>query len=187
MRRTLALAALLAAGAAPAPGYHYWLDGARSAVSAKVAYLGFGSKTARFPQMRGSIRLNPARLDAIDLDVELDAAALTAGSQRDTEYLRGKDFFDVAQYPAVRFSGHRMTMTGPSTAEIDGQITTRGITRPAKLAVTFQEPPARANGRDPIHLTARTSINRKDFGMTAYAVMVGKTVTITIDARLMPG
>ena len=187
MRRLLALTTLLALAATPAPGYHYWLDGARSEVSAKVAYMGFGSKVARFPQMRGSIRLNPARLDAIDLDVELDAAALTAGSQRDAKYLRGRDFFDVEQYPVVRFSGHRMAMTGPTTAEIEGKITTRGITRPAKLAVTFQDPPARANGRDPVLLTARTSINRKDFGMTAYSVIVGKTVTITIDARLMPG
>ena len=187
MRRLLALAALLAAGATPAPGYHYWLDGAHSAVSAKVAFMGFGSKTARFPQMRGSIRLNPARLDAIDLDVELDATALAAGTQRDTKYLRGKDFFAVAQYPVVRFSGHRMTMTGPTTAEIHGQISTRGITRPATLAVTFQDPPAQATGRVPVHLTARTSINRKDFGMTAYSVVVGKTVTITIDARLVPG
>ena len=187
MRRLLALAALLAAGASPAPGFHYWLDGAHSAVSAKVAYLGFGSKVAQFPRMRGSIRLNPARLDAIDLDVELDAAALIAGSQRDTDYLRGKDFFAVEQYPLVRFSGHRMTMTGATTAEIDGQITTRGITKPARLAVTFQDPPARANGRDPVQLTARTRINRKDFGMTAFSVVIGKTVTITITARLIPG
>lgn len=78
-------------------------------------------------------------------------------------------------------------MTGLATAQVEGQITTRGVTRPAQLAVIFQDPPARANGHNPIQLTARTSINRKDFGMTAYPVVVGKTVTITIDARLMPG
>ena len=187
MRRLLVLAALLSVSAAPGPAFHYWLDGPHSVVSAKVSYMGFGSKTARFPQMRGSIRLNPARLDTIDLDVELDAAALTAGGQRDTNYLRGKDFFYVEQYPVVRFSGHRMTMSGPTTGQIDGQITTRGVTRPATLAVTFKDPPARATGRDPVQLTARTNINRKDFGMTAYSMVVGKTVTITIEARLMPG
>ena len=187
MRRLLALAALLSLAAAPGPSYHYWLDGTHSSVSARVSYLGFASKTARFPQMRGSIRLNPARLDAIDLDVELDAGALIGGSTGDTKYLRGKDFFYVEQYPSVRFSGHQMTMSGPTTALIDGQITARGMTRPATLAVTFNTPPARLSGHDPIVLNARTSINRRDFGMTAYSVVVGKTVTITIDARLMPG
>ena len=187
MRRLFALAALLAVSAAPSPGYRYWLDGPHSLVSARVSYMGFASKIARFPQMRGSIHLNPAQLDVIDLDVELDASALTAGRQSDTKYLRGKDFFDVEQYPVVRFSGHRMVMTGPTTAEVAGQITARGITRPATLAVTFQDPPAQATGRVPVHLTARARINRKDFGMTAYSVVVGKTVTITIEARLMPG
>ena len=187
MRRLLALVALLSISAAPGASYHYWLDGSRSSVMARVSYLGFGSKVARFPQMRGSIRLNPARLDTIELDVELDASALSAGRASDTRYLRGKDFFAVEQFPVVHFSGHRMTMSGPNTAAIEGMITARGITRPAELAVTFKDPPARATGRDPIELTARTSINRKDFGMTAYPMIVGKTVTITIDARLMPG
>ena len=187
MRRLLAIAALLSLAAAPGPAFHYWLDGPHSSVRARVSFMGLGSKTASFPQMRGSIRLNPARLDTIDLDVELDAGALSGGSTSDTRYLRGKDFFAVEQYPVVRFSGHKMVMSGPTTAAVEGMITTRGITRPATLAVTFDAPPARATGRDPVLLTARTSINRRDFGMTAYSVVVGKTVTITIDARLMPG
>ena len=187
MRRLLVLLPLLAVGAVAEPSYHYWLDGPHSAVTAKVSYMGFGSKVARFPQMRGSIRLNPARLNTIGLEVELDANAMSAGSKSDTTYLRGQDFFDVDQYPVVRFAGQSMRMTGPTNAQIEGQITTRGVTRPTTLTVTFRDPPARANGRDPIELSARTSINRKDFGMTAYSVVVGKTVTITINARLMPG
>ena len=188
VRFVLALVPLFAiAATAPSPSHHYWLDGAHSSVSARVSYMGFGSKTARFPQMRGSIRLSPARLDAIDLDVELDASALDAGGKSDTNYLRGKDFFWVQQYPMVRFTGHRMTMTGAVTAQVDGEITARGVTRPATLVVTFKDPPANATGRDPVELNAQARINRRDFGMNAYSMVVGKTVTITIDARLMPG
>jgi len=188
VRLVAALIPLFAiAATAPAASHLYWLDPGHSSVSARVSYMGFGSKTARFPQMRGSIRLNPARLDAIDLDVELDASALDAGGKSDTNYLRSKDFFWVQQYPVVRFSGHRMTMTGATTAQVDGEISARGVTRPASLTVTFKDPPAQATGRNPIQLSAQTRINRRDFGMTAYSMVVGKMVTITIDARLMPG
>lgn len=185
-RLVLALPMLLAV-AASGPAYRYQLDGAGSQVSARVSYLALGSKTARFPAMRGSIRLSPGQLDAIDLDVELDARAMTAGSKTDTDYLKGKAFFDVANHPVVRFSGRRMTMTGPEAARVEGQITARGITRPAVLAVTFSDPPAKATGREAVQLTATTAINRKDFGMTAYSLLVGKKVTITIKARLVPG
>lgn len=186
--RRIALAlTLLLATASAGPVYRYQLDGGASAVSARVSFLGLGHKIARFPAMRGSIRLSPDRLDEIDLDVDLDARSMTAGNKTDTEYLKGKAFFDIANHPAVRFSGRRMAMTSPSTARVDGQITARGMTRPTVLAVTFRDPPAKATGRATVELTATTTINRKDFGMTAYSVIVGKKVTITIKARLVPG
>jgi len=178
---------LLVLTAAASPTYRYQLDGDRSDVSARVSYLGLGHKTARFPVMRGSIRLAPDRLDAINLEVELDARALTATSTTDTKYLRGKDFFDVAHHPTVRFSGQRMVMTSPLTARVEGQVSVRGVTRPTTLAVTFRDPPARASGRVPIELSATAAINRRDFGMTSYGMVVGKKVAITIKARLVPG
>lgn len=186
MRVALSLLPLLALAGA-SPSYRYQLDGANSRVSARVAYMGIGSKTARFPAMKGFIRIQPDRLDAIDLEVELDARALDAGGKTDTAYLRGKSFFDVARFPTVSFSGHKMAMTGPTSARIDGQLTARGVTRPTTLDVTFRDPPARAMGREPVQLSARTIINRRDFGMTSYGLIVGKTVKITIEARLVPG
>ncbi|MEQ1499631.1 MAG: YceI family protein [Novosphingobium sp.] len=179
------MAALASLAAAP-PAYRYQLDNAHSTVTAKVSYLGVGSKTARFPVMKGAIRITPDRLGEIDLYVELDARALDAGSKGDTAQLRGKDFFDVARHPAITFTGQRMTMNGPVSARLDGTITARGISRPASLAVTFRDPPARASGRDPVQLRATTTINRREFGMNAYGWAIGKTVKITIDARLMP-
>lgn len=186
MRRLLAFAPLLAL-AATGPAYRYRLDGSRSTVNARVSYLGLGSKTVRFPTMKGSIRIAPDRLEDIDLTVELDPRALTAGSKSDTDRLRGKDFFDVGNHPSVTFSGRRMTMNSPVTARIDGTITARGVSKPAVLAVTFRDPPARATGRDPVQLNATTTIDRRQFGMTAYGWAVGSKVTITIDARMVPG
>lgn len=185
--RILIALPLLLAIAAAGPAYRYQLDSGASEVSAKVSYLGLGSKTARFPAMRGSIRMTPDRLETSALDVELDARAMTAGGKRDTDYLKGKDFFDVANHPTVRFTGNRMTMLSETSARVEGQVTARGVTRPAILAVTFRDPPARATGREPVQLAATTSINRRDFGMTAYSMVIGKKVTITIKARLVPG
>lgn len=186
MRLVLCLVAPLLIGAA-SPSYRYQIDAARSEVSAKVGFFGIASKTARFPQMNGRIALSPEKLDTIDLDVEIDARRLTAGDSVTLSRLKGKDFFDVERYPTVRFAGKRMQMTGPVTATVAGEVTARGVTRPATLAVTFCDPPAQATGRDPVELTARTVIDRREFGMTAYSAIVGKKVTITIKARMTPG
>lgn len=179
--------ALVASTAAVNPGFRYQLDPAQSEVNARVSFFGLASKTAHFPRMSGTIRITPDRLDAIDMTVELDARSLDGGNRITTERLKGKDFFDVANHPLVRFEGQRMTMTGPVTAQLDGQITARGVTRPARLTIAFRQDPAKATGRDPILLSARATINRQDFGMKAYSLVVGKKVTITINARMVPG
>ena len=48
-------------------------------------------------------------------------------------------------------------------------------------------PPGEATGRAPIALTATTTIDRRDFGMTAYPLIVGRKVKIRIRARMVPG
>lgn len=186
MRYLVAVLALLFATAASAPALRYQLDGTHSQVAAKVGVMGLASKTARFPKMTGGISLTPERLETIALDVSLDARALIATDDATTKQLRGPKFFDVERHPTVRFAGQRMTMTGATSARVDGTITARGVTRPARLSVTFAQPPAQATGREPIALTASGTIDRLEFGMTSYSLFVGKKVTITIKARMVP-
>lgn len=170
---------------ASTPLHHYTL-GAESSVQAKVAFFGIASKTAGFPRLTGHAALDPARLDAIDLDVSIDARAIVAPDKVTLSRLKGKDFFDVDRYPTVRYRGTAMTMTGPRSADVRGELTARGVTRPGVLKVTFDKPPAQVSGRDPISITGRTEIDRLDFGMTAWQMVVGRKVTITLRARMMP-
>lgn len=187
MLRVVFATLLLFATAAASPSYRYQLDAPGSEVSAKVGFLGLSSKTARFPKMSGTILLAPGRLDGINLDVTLDARAITAGDKLTQDRLRGPQFFDAGRYPVIAFSGQRMTMTGAATAQVDGALTARGVTRPVQLTVTFARPPVQASGREPIGFVASTTIDRRQFGMTAYSMIVSRKVTITIKARMVPG
>ncbi|WP_454278809.1 YceI family protein [Sphingomonas sp. Marseille-Q8236] len=176
------------AGSATAPGsFAYGIDPAHARVQAKVGFFGLGSKTARFPRLEGRIALSDRDAQAVTLDVRIDAQALEAGDSLTRSRLRGPDFFDVERYPRVIFHGSTMTRTGPHSAQVAGTITARGVTRPATLAVDFSRDFAAMTGREPVHIAASTRIDRRDFGMTAYPLIVGRQVTITIDADLMPG
>ncbi len=183
----LVLAAPTAAQVSPSVSVlRYRIDAPKSNVKARVGFFGIASKTARFPKVNGGIDLQPSRLDTIRLDVTLDTTALEAGDEVTLKRLKGENFFDVKRHPTVRFLGRRMTMTGPITATIDGDLTARGVSRPVTLAVSFANPPAKATGREPIRLSAQTKIDRTDFGMDAYRLIVAKTVTITINAQMVP-
>lgn len=184
MRGLRALPALLLVGAAP--DRRYTIDAAGSDVTAKVAFFGLASKTARFPKLSGGIALSPDNPAQIDLTVRLDATALTAPDTVTLARLRGPKFFDVARHPVILFAGNQMRMTSDREATIAGQITARGITRPATLAVRFTAPPLQADRRTPLTLHGETVIDRRDFGMTAYPLVVGRKVTIRIRAALVP-
>lgn len=163
------------------------VDSKASSVSAKVGFFGLGSKTAGFPQMSGKVLLEPDRPDRISLDVTLDARALTAPDKVTLARLRGEKFFWVERYPTIRFVGERMALAGDRKGTISGTLTARGVTQPVTLAVSFDKAPLSAARGEAMTLTGTTTIDRRKFGMTAYSLVVGKQVTITLKARMVPG
>lgn len=184
----LALAASILAlgGNTPPQKLRYRIDAQHSDVHARVGFFGIASKTARFPAISGGIELDPAHLESVKLDVTLDATALEAGDTVTLKRLKGPDFFDVEHHPQVRFVGRSMTMTGPVTAVVSGDLTAKGVTRPTTLDVSFTAPPTKATGREAIRLSGRARIDRTAFGMTAYRLIVAKNVTISIDTQMVP-
>lgn len=176
-----------AADGSASPGaIGYIIDPAHARVQAKVGFFGLGSKTARFPRVEGRVALSDHDAKAVTLDVRIDAQALEAGDSLTRSRLRGPDFFDVDHYPRVTFHATGMTRIGPHSATVTGTIAARGVTRPATLAVDFSRDFAAMTGREPVHIAATTRIDRRDFGMTAYPLIVGRQVTIAIDADLVP-
>ncbi|KUR71230.1 hypothetical protein AQZ52_11210 [Novosphingobium fuchskuhlense] len=163
----------------------YVIDKSASHVDAKVPFFGIASKTAKFPDMSGTFNLSFANLEALDMVVDIDARTLTTGDAQ-TNTLKGRSFFDVAHHPTVRFVGKRLKMTGDRTAEVEGQITARGVTRPIRLAVTFSVPPFSTGGTQPISIVGTGVIDRRQFGMTAFPWIIGAMVNVTIRARMVP-
>lgn len=182
-----AVVLMASSGVASTPvTYRFALAPAASAANAKVAFFGLGSRTASFPALQGNVALSPAHMDQIKLDVAIDATQLKAGDKLTMDRLKSKDFFYVEKYPTIRFKGTKLAMTDTTHGIVYGELTARGVSRPVALNVGFSAPPAKASGKDAIQLTAATTINRNDFGMKAYPVIVGKKVSIAISTRLMP-
>ena len=185
-RAIIASLCALFLGAAAPTGTTYAVDAAASSVSARVPFFGIGSRSAGFPDLAGTIRLSPSDPRQIDLDVRLNARSLTAPDSLTLSRLRGEKFFWVEKYPTVRFQGRRMTLRTDRSGTVEGTLTARGVSQPVTLQVTFDTPPANAAPGQPITLTGETRIKRRDFGMTAYSLIVGKTVTIKLKAKLRP-
>ena len=163
----------------------YTLDASASNVSAKVPFFGLASKTAKFPRMQGAVTIVPGAPEKAVIDVTFDATAIEAPDAVTLARLRGERFFWVDKYPTIRFMGRALTLSSATRGTVSGELTARGVTRPATLAVTFDADPVAQAGK-PVSFTGTTTIDRREFGMKSYQLIVGNKVDITLKARMVP-
>lgn len=164
----------------------YVLDGQASSVSAKVAFFGLASKQAEFPSMSGTVRIVPDKPSQALVDVTIDARTITAPDKVTLKRLRGDKFFWVDKYPTIHFAGSRLAMRDATQGIVYGKLTARGVTRDEQLQVTFDRAPETAPAGQAITLSGEMEIDRRDYGMNAYRLIVGKQVEIRLRARMVP-
>ena len=181
----LPLFAVLALANSASVPQRYTLDASASNVSAKVPFFGLASKTARFPRMEGAVTIVPGAPEKALIDVTFDATAIEAPDSVTLARLRSDKFFWVEKYPSIRFIGRSLKLSSTTRGTVSGELTARGVTRPATLAVTFNADPIAQAGK-PISFTGTTTIDRRRFGMKAYQLVVGNKVDITLKARMIP-
>ncbi|NJO13962.1 MAG: YceI family protein [Rhizobiales bacterium] len=180
----LPLLAVFAAANVGAP-QRYVLDASASNVSAKVPFFGLSSKTARFPRMEGAVTIVPGAPERAVIDVTFDATAIEAPDNVTLTRLRGEKFFWVEKYPKVRFVGTALKLSSPMRGTVTGGLTARGVTKPQTLTVTFDADPLAQVGK-PVSFTGTTTIDRRQYGMKSYQLVVGNKVDITLKARMVP-
>ncbi|MFT3724803.1 MAG: YceI family protein [Hyphomonadaceae bacterium] len=151
------------------PAGDYKLDPAHSTFMFKVAHLGFSNFTAWFDTFSADLKLDPASPTTASLTATVDPASLTvhappAGFQ---EELRGEQYVDAKQFPQITFKSTGIKMTGPNTADVTGDLTLHGVTKPVTLSMTYNggyeghvyEPRAR------IGFSVHGVFKRSDFGI----------------------
>ena len=152
-----------------------------------------------FKNVTGALQFDPADLSKGSVDVTIDVKQLYSGDKARDEHLLSKDFLDAAEHPSMTFKSSAIRLLASSEAEVQGDLTIRGVTRPTVLEVKFlgqwntpfwedgvdKGPMARAG------FVATTRINRQDFGISwngdleRGGVVVGNDVHVTIDAEAL--
>jgi polyisoprenoid-binding protein YceI len=159
------------------------IDSAHSSVHFSVRHLVIAKVRGTFGRWSGSVRVPDGDFSRATVDVTIDASSIETGVADRDAHLKSPDFFDVAQYPDLRFAGARAQASG-AEIEVIGDLTIKGTTREVVLRVEQHGQTKDPWGNLRAAFTARTSIDRKDFGLTynqvleTGGVMVGDRVEI---------
>jgi polyisoprenoid-binding protein YceI len=121
-----------------------------------------------------------ARVDSISV---VEPAALRAS-------LLGPEFFDAERHPEITFRSTAVRLTDDGRAEVDGELTIRGVTRPVSAGGTYASPRQAPFG-EVAGLQLQTSFDRREFGFEWQAQLPGGgdavswDVGVDIDLLLM--
>ena len=150
-----------------------------------------------FKNVHGRLHFDPTSPQNSSVEMEIDTRGLWTGEPDRDAHLRSADFLDVEHYPTITFRSREVELLGNHDYSVEGDLTIRGVSRPARLQVTYLgqwQTPWWENGVDRgpktrAGFTATTTINRHDFGVSWNAqldrggTVVGDLVEITVDAE----
>lgn len=134
-----------------------------------------------FEDFSGGISLDMADDNTGQTMVLIRSASLQTTGILVRHLLLGDDFFDVKDYPEILFVSRSLEWTGTDTAQLRGDLTLRGITRPVTFRVTLT--PSSDEPVDVIVVEATTTIDREAFGMESLKGVADSAVNLCISAK----
>lgn len=89
-------------------------------------------------------------------------ASLKVKDENLQAHLLSPEFFDAERHPEVRFEGANITRDG-DTVRVEGEVTIKGITKPATLSGTIVGPAIDHFGANRVGLSLETTIDRTEY------------------------
>jgi polyisoprenoid-binding protein YceI len=112
------------------------------------------------------------------LDIKIQAESVNTGSGMKNDKLKGKDFFDAKQDPFITFHSSKIVQTGPTTFDVPGTFTIRGVSKPETLSLTVS-----GKGTGTGSIKGTMAFDRKEFGMNSGIpfIKIADRVEVTVD------
>src|SRR6516162_2921990 len=96
------------------------------------------------------------------LDIKIQADSVNTGSGMKNDKLKSKDFFDVKDNPYITFHSSKVVQTGPTSVEVQGTFTIRGVSKPESLSFAIT-----GKGKGSGEIKGTMAFDRKQYGMNS--------------------
>jgi polyisoprenoid-binding protein YceI len=96
------------------------------------------SVDGRFTRFTATLDFDPAQPEAGKATLDIDLASIDAGGPDANDEVKGKNWFDVKQFPTARFVSTSVKPLGGSKYEVRGQMSIKGKTREVAAPFTLK-------------------------------------------------
>jgi len=113
------------------------------------------------------------------LDIKVQATSVNTGSGMKDGKLKSKDFFNAEQDPLITFHSNKVVQTGPTTFDIPGTFTIRGVSKPETLTLTVS-----GEGKGVGSIKGTMAFDRKEYGMNSGIPFIKIADRVEVDVDL---
>jgi polyisoprenoid-binding protein YceI len=131
----------------------------------------------KFDKWEATLTFPSTDVTSAVLDLKISAESVNTGSGMKDNKLKSKDFFNASEDPYITFHSTKVVQTGPTTFEVQGSFTIRGVSKPETLHLTLS---GKGTGEGSIQGTM--AFDRKDYGMNKGIpfVKIGDRVEVSV-------
>ena len=167
------------------PAGTYQVDPVHSSLGFAVKHNGISTFRGQFEQV----------------DAALEDGVLTGTAQVDSvktvipqlrDHLLSPDFFNAAETPTITFRSTDMRLGEDGRAEVDGELTMRGVTQPVTAKGSYGSATG-LNGTQVVGFDLEATVDRRDYGLNWQAPLpsggdaVAWDVTLQVHLELAQG
>jgi polyisoprenoid-binding protein YceI len=165
----LAIGSALLSANVMAADYTVDKTGQHAFVDFKISHLGYSYITGTFKDIDGKFSFDAAKPEDSKIEFNVNTASVFTNNAERDKHISSKDFLKVADFPKATFVSTSVKTTGKNadgkvTADVAGDLTIAGVTKPIVVKATFL-----GEGKDPwggyrAGFEGNFSIKRSDFG-----------------------
>ena len=162
--------------------YHF--DKAHTQILFFVDHLGFSKSQGEFHDYEGFFEFNRGEPEKSKVEVRIFTDSIDMDDAAWDDHMRNEDFFNVKKFPEMLFKSTYIEVTGDNTANIHGDMTILGVTKPIILSTVHNKSDKHPfSGKFVAGLSARTVIDREIFGMTYGLPFIGQNIDVQIEVE----
>jgi polyisoprenoid-binding protein YceI len=170
---------------------NWQLDPYHTQIEFSAKHLGMMTVRGHFADVSAVADIDDTNPEAASVEITIQAASIKTNHEVRDNDLRSSNFLEVDKYPTITFKSTGVKAAGPEAFTLAGDLTIKGTTRPVSLEVTkygeFNDPGMMGHR---IAYGARTTIDRRDFGLTFNMLLDGRWVVsdeiqITVEGELV--
>jgi polyisoprenoid-binding protein YceI len=161
------------------------LDPTHSELGFKIKHLMISNVSGTFKNFTAEVETEEEDFSRAQIKLTAQMDSISTNNEQRDAHLRNSDFFEVEQYPELRFESTRMEMKDESNFTLYGSLTLKGLTHPVALHVEYNGLTKDPWGGERAGFVITGKISRSQWGVNFNAVLETGGVALSDEVKIL--